>query len=208
MPRPEITDELLIAFAAGDLAGEPADRVARHLDSDPAAARTVELYRLVAARYANDDSVPVPPAVLARAKQIFDRTGDRAPGWPERFVTTIARLVFDSRLQPAAVRFSDVGDQFQLGFATEDGEIDLHAQRLETNDVAASRRWRLMGQYAADEGPAHLHVALFRSGQARPVAETRADARSVFTLEIDAGDYEMHLTHPGAEIVLPGIEIR
>ena len=50
-------------------------------------------------------------------------------GWLDRVQGLIARLVYDSRVQPAAVRFTGVRDQILLTYDTDLGEIEIEARR-------------------------------------------------------------------------------
>jgi anti-sigma factor RsiW len=211
MTRPTITDEQLIAFAAGELTGQEAARVESRLATDAEAARLVALYRRVRERM-NEDDAPEPPAeTLARAKALFARRPtESGPGWLERLQSVIATLVYDSRLQPAAVRYDAADDRLQLTYETEEASIDLQAQRQEpagTQEV--SKRWRLIGQVSSDsELEEGLEAALLPAGGAAPIAVVEADERLIFTLDVESGLYDLRVRFADVIIVLPGIEIQ
>lgn len=205
MTKQPITNDQILAYAAGHLDAETAERVEAHLRRDAKAAKTVAVYRLAAARTAGDDTVAPPAEAIQRAKAIFrSRPAPAVPSWPERIEAVIASLVFDSRLQPMAVRHAERTGGFQLGFEVEDAEIDLRAERL----GAAGNRWRVIGQVSRDgDRPEALEISALPSGTTRPCLVEWADEHAMFTLELDAGSYDLRLSAPGSVIVLPGIRV-
>ena len=200
MTIPRITDEELIAFAADELTGADAERVQAYLARTPEAARTVAAYRLAATRTAGDDTVAPPEEVAARARAIFrPPPAHERPTWPERLEAIVARLVYDSRVEPATVRFVDTGRSFQLRFETDDAEIDLQ--------IRPEGRWQLMGQLSADDAVGPVEIAAVAAGTRTSVARARSDERTLFSLELDAGVYDLHLALPDRVIVLTGLRL-
>jgi len=202
-----ITDQDLMAYAAGEIEGEAARRVETRLDSDPAAARRVALYRLTADTLAGDDSVAPPPATVARAKAIFNRRPvTPRPSLIERLEAVVAQLVFDSRLQPLAVRASDASRRFQLAFEADAAEVDLQGEFLPGAEPAGDR-WRLMGQVSAASSAANVEVVLTRAGEPTTAAETHADPGGVFAVNVSPGRYDIRVHLPAGLIVLPDVEV-
>jgi hypothetical protein len=210
MTSPRISNEQLLAFAAGELTGDEKRRVAAHVAAHPAAARTVELYRLAQVTTVADDTVAPPAEVVARVRRIYEsRPVESKPSWLEKIDAVIASLIYDSRVQPAAVRYADASARFQLSFETEAADLDLQAERLEGSALPeAGARWRLVGQVSAEETLGVVEVALLTAGGLEPVALTRSDDRSVFTFDVAAGTYDLRLRLPDAVIVLEQIELQ
>jgi hypothetical protein len=204
-----VTMQDLLAYAAGELTGEAAERVAAFVAERPDAARTVELYRVAKQTTADDDTVAAPAETIARAKAIFSpQPATEKPGWLERLDAVIARLVYDSRVQPAAVRYVDSGRRIQMSFETDDADVDLELERHGRADSSApADRWTLTGQVGADPLPAGVEVALLRADHDEPIATARCDERGMFTLEATSGRYELRIRLGDAVVVLPDIAI-
>ena len=131
MAKHRISYEQLLAYAEGALRGGEAKEVADYIARDREAGETVERYRLAKLRFATDDSVPPPDAAVARAQAIFKAAVPATrSSWIAAFDRLVAKLVYDSRLQPMAVRYADTGDRIDLTYATDDAEIDLQAARI------------------------------------------------------------------------------
>ena len=66
-----VSDEQLIAFAAGELGAVEAAAVARHVGACPRCAARVKRFQLIRDLVRSDDSADPPPAVLARARALL-----------------------------------------------------------------------------------------------------------------------------------------
>ena len=203
------TYDNLIAYAAGDLPKPQADAVEVYLAGHPDAAATVARYRTVNGLATADDSVEPPAHVLARAKALFTlKTATPWQGWLEAADALVARLVFDSRVQTAAVRRGHGDAAFQLAFEVEDAEIDLTVTRLATQNVSDQARWRVVGQVAADDETEPWPVAVYAHGQEDPAVRTMTDEQGMFDLELTAGSYDLMIERGGRPLVLPTIDVR
>ena len=69
MSHARITEQQLIAFAAGDLRGADAEQVEAHVQQDAVAARTVDRYRLARKTILGDDGVDPPAEVVERERE-------------------------------------------------------------------------------------------------------------------------------------------
>ena len=202
MPKP--TYEELIAYAAGNMPPDQADLVSASVRSDPAAAAVVNAWRAVHRLVAGDDSVQPSSAALARAKAVFEqrssptRVGTAIESWISAIDRFAARLIYDSRVQPATVRHGQPDDRLMLTFETDEGEVDVQAERL-----GASGRWRIMGQIAGSS-IAQRDVAAVACGSAQIAGRTVSDDRGGFTLDVPPGEYELLLRRgEGATLLAP-----
>ena len=204
MRTPSITDDQLLSFAEGTLAAAQTAEIKVYLDANPPAARLVAIYRLVRRRRHEDDTMAPPEATLARAKELFRRHRPEAvPTWPERLVATIARLVYDSRLEPVAVRDPGLGSRFQIAAETDDLEVDLQVERLESRS-----RWRVTGQIDGERSLPGVEVAVIASGQTEPITVVNADEHGFFVVEVDTGRYDLRFHLPETVVVVPDIDVR
>jgi hypothetical protein len=201
---PSVTYEELLAYADGELSDAAAGRVQDHLRSAPAAAETVRLYRLARRALASDDSVAPPATTAARAKALFDRLPAAAgAGLLDRVGAVVASLLFDSRLQPAAVR-ATTASRIQLAYEASAIDIDLVAEPT----GGAATTWRLMGQAATDESGDAMPVALIAEGASMPLMTTRTDEHGHFTFDdVPSGRYQLHLELQ-MTILVPTFELR
>jgi hypothetical protein len=233
MPTPRITDDMLLAYAAGELRDADAAAVEAKLAISAEARQLVELYRTVRATIAEDDQVEPEPALIARAKAIFKEQREPAgmaaaaakvSDWWRRLESAVAEIVFDSRVQPSLAGLrsgDDPGGGFQLACETSRAVVDLQFQPQGAVGVAADRQpWRLIGQIAPTEStsssddqhgastPRITEVAVFTAGtDDEPVATIRPDAHGVFTTSLDPGRYEVRIALDDEQIVLRAIEI-
>lgn len=205
MTRSVTTAEVL-AYAASDLNGDRVTAVERHLADHPADARLVAQYRLAAETYRTDDSVAAPASVLAAAKAVF-KPQPAGATLLEHIEAIIARVIFDSRLQPAALRSAAQAERFQLSFATDDLEIDVQAERL-TPDDTKPPRWRLVGQVSGDTEIGPAQIALLPTEHAQPVASADADERGVFIIDAEPGIYDIRICIAEETIVLPSVVVQ
>jgi anti-sigma factor RsiW len=207
MPSRKMSNEELLAFAAGEMNEADAGRVESWLETHPDARKLVDRYRRISTLHATDDSVAPPPEVTARARAIFTPAPARPKeSWLDRVDALIASLIFDSRVQPASVRYADTENRFQLAFETRAADIDLQAERIQAD--ASAPRWQVTGQVVADEAGRLCRVALAPAGRRTPTGEAIADESGMFYLEIAPGTYDVYLELTDQVVVLPGVEIR
>ena len=210
MANQRITYEQLLAYADGALRGGEAKDVADFIARDREAARTVERYRLAKLRFAGDDSAPPSAAAIARAQAIFKAAAPAArASWLEAVDRLVARLIYDSRLQPMAVRYADTGDRIDLTYATDDAEIDLQAARIAGDD---DTRWQLMGQVTPSAGGAlNFAIALASAGTTDPVFETKSDQHGTFALDVISGTYDVYIRRGDVAdegvVVIPSVRL-
>lgn len=198
-----INDEMLIAYAAGSLSPDQRHAVEMALRDDPNARATVQRYRLASAALAGDDSVEPPLNVIEKARAIYQPTGATASrSWLDAIDAVIARLIFDSRVQPAGVRRANTGRQIQLTYATDEIEVDLQASRLEPN---GNDRWRVMGQFAIEGAQRDVDFAVFAVGSDDPVVEETRCVDEPFTVELPSGRYEVRARVGQSTVVLPDV---
>jgi anti-sigma factor RsiW len=208
MSSPRVTYEDLLAYAAGSCSPDQSQRIEAYLSVNPDAAATVARYRAARSAIASDDTVAPPESVLARARAVFTAAPPQRLAWLDRAATILARLVYDSRVQPAAVRFVDAGQVVQLAFEVNDSEIDVRAERMTAaDDPQRPARWRVMGQCSGARSLAGCPVSMIQRPNGAPAAEGSADDRSVFVLEVDPGDYDIVVQHHDGSIVLPGVRL-
>lgn len=206
MPNP--TYEQLIAYAAGQLATGEAAAVAAFVQTDKHAAGVVNAWRAVQGLLAGDDSVEPSVAALARAKAIFagravpSSIAATAAGWIASVDRFVARLVYDSRLQPASVRFADNNDRITLTFETDDGEVDLQASRIDSDRPS----WRIMGQIAGAQ-PARREVAIVLRGSNSPTAIMTSSEHGEFAFDIAPGSYDLLVRRGKTTNLLSPIEL-
>jgi hypothetical protein len=204
--------ETLIDYAASDLGEPEAAAVEAWVARDPSAARVVKLFRLAQASLRVDE---VPPAeAAARARAIFERCRSArparsdGPGFAEALAGLVARLIFDSRAQPALAGLRGHGSGVQLtyeldrGPANERSELDLQAE-----PAPASRAWRVVGQVAGGARCDAMRVDLCPAGSPTPVRTVLGDRRGAFALSVEPGTYDLHLHLPEGVAIVPDIRI-
>ena len=208
--------EELLAYAAGELPPEEARRVEAAIATDPQAGRTVGLYRVAWRSTADDDSVAPPEETISRLKSLFQPRlqhggrGRLAAEWLQRLETTIASLIYDSRLEPATVRTTAAGiARFQMSFQAGEVEIDLQAEPIgSSDDGEAGVRWRLIGQVSTSGDARATDVAVSPADADDAAAIARCDERGMFTIELPAGTYHLHLRINDGVVSLPGVDLR
>jgi hypothetical protein len=208
----KITTDQLLAYADGELDPAAAEHVEAHVQSDPEASATVERYQRMRALTAADDSIAPPAEVVERARAIFQpRTRlERAGEWLRSLEETIASLVYDSRLQPAAVRYADASQRFQLTYEVDEVEVDLQFDRASLGPAprgdAGEQGWRVMGQVTSESSGSRQPVAIRRT-DGEIVAETEIDERDMFAAELTPGRYDVLIGQGERAIRLSDIEL-
>ncbi len=209
MSRPRVSYKQLIAFAAGELADEEARQVEAHLAGHPEAVETVARYRMAHWTLQADDGVDPPPEAVARAKAVFEPGREPAgePSLGERIGELVARLIYDSRAEPALAGVRGAVTGFQLAYELPESEAQLDLQADVDEDGADTRRWRLVGQISSQQPLPPPQVALCRAGSLTPVRTVDADERGVFVVRIEPGTYDLRLHLPGGVNVVPDIRM-
>ena len=131
MTEPRIPYSQLIAFAAGELADEQAAQVEASLARHPEAVETVARYQMAQTTLQADDGADPPPEAVARAKAVFEARRDSAgePSLGDRVGQLIARLIYDSRAEPALAGVRGAVTGFQLAYEMPESgaQLDLQA---------------------------------------------------------------------------------
>ena len=209
MSKPPMSYDRLIAFASGELSGPEAAEVEAYVATDPKAAETVARFRMARATLRADDGADPPPEVVAKAKAIYDARHFAAagPSLTEQVGRLVARLIYDSRLEPAVagLRGQTTGFQVTYDLSAGGAELDLQAELAE--EVGNGHRWRLVGQVASEQSLPATRVALCRAGSLTPVETTTSDERGVFVLRTEPGTFDLHLHLPAGVSVVPDIRI-
>jgi hypothetical protein len=237
------TIEELLAYAAGELDTEESQLLESRVALDSRALGMIAWYRAVAQLIESDDFAPPPPRALKAAAALFNQLADhgeaakRPPArplkWLDRLDALVGALLFDSRLQPIAVRRGHAGELIQLAFqagppapsgpggatgSSAQWEIELRATWSERTDVQGeftsdqrfgeTGTWRVMGQISPESGRAEVAIVL--SGSDSAVAEASCDETGMFRFEAPPGVYDLCIRLPECDvrpIILPGIEL-
>lgn len=194
----------LVAYAAGRLLDDAAGRVAALIQADPSAAAVVARYRKIVETARNDDSVPVPTALLEQAKQLFRERRvptQQTEGLLAALVRVVAELVFDGRRQPALAGLRGGRTGYQLSYESEMADIDLEITH------SGEKSCRVMGQISPREQVAIQAITLTPAAETRTVASGTPDDSGVFELTVAPGTYDIQIRLPGSIVVLQEIEI-
>ena len=229
------TTEELLAFAAGDMTPEQSQQLERRIASDAEALRLVGRYRAVADAVHRDDTVQ-PSATTVKAihayfeqfhRQRAATTALPRPAWLDRLHALVGELLFDSRLQPIALRRRHAAEFIQLAYRVGDGEIDVRATWSENPAVAGAGQWRVLGQITRDDAahdtpgtpdgtpPETREVALVVAGSDAVVVQSACDETGMFALDAKPGAYDLciRMVEGAGEaglprlVVLPGIDL-
>jgi anti-sigma factor RsiW len=199
--------EALLAYAADELSAAERAELDNRLARDPQALATLKLYQSAQQALAQDDSVAPPAHAVARAKSIYVQPR-RAPqtSWFERAQQLVAKLVFDSRTQPALAGVRARSQSCSLVFETEREAVDLQAEPRRDADGRVTA-WQLVGQVEQDEDSYKCPVAFIRLADKSHAAETTLDERGVFSLDLMPGTYEIRIGLPNHTIIVPKLDL-
>lgn len=201
-----VSYEQLIAYAAGELDCEAAERVKRHLASSHEGSAIVRRFQLVAETLRRDDSQAGPADVLARVKALFaDRRVATSPGLLETAVRMMAELVYDSRPQAALAGVRGAATAYQLAFESERADVDLE---VEPDGDAGSGLRRISGQITPSRESDEVRSVAFVSPGTSEIASTiKPDEHGVFGVTVASGKYDLVITLSDTQVVLANVEI-
>lgn len=195
----------LIAFAGGDLDGETARRLQQYIDQNSEAAATVARYQSALSRMQFAHYPDAPPSLIARAKQVFRNTttDSKASGatWFDQLGTVLAHLVFDSRLQPLAVRDRGGSDVVHLTYEAPGLDVDLRAERK--SDSTPDGIWEVMGQVSDEREDPGVEIVAVDARTHQIVAKVSLDETSMFSIELPDGIYDLGVRGRSDVIILP-----
>ena len=199
MDRCDMKFETLVDYREGRLDAAQAEQVRAHLDIGCEQCRQ-QLARMERSLSAlrEVDRFHAPQAAVERARALF-RERFRKPERPP----LLARLVFDSRTQPAFAAARGVGSAaIQTLFATETHEIDLWQEQTE------GTLWYLIGQVLPREGEEAVapESAVFTDAEGNRL-EARLEGDEFHAPELPAGVYQLDLRLGETEIVLPEVVV-
>jgi hypothetical protein len=197
--------EQLLALAAGELDDETAAAVQRQIDQSPEALAALKRVRIAVGAMRTDDSVAPPADVVAKARLMFGKLHERQRrSWIDGLRKVVARLVYDSRLQPALAGYRSAQQTVQLSYSAESVTVDLQLEQP-VEGVDAGRN--LMGQISQSTPGPRLCVRLFASDSATVVQECPADDHGMFSLTVAAGRYDMAICADQWVVVIPDLQV-
>lgn len=213
MTSNRIKYEQLIEYAAGQLSGDEHAKISAYVKANPTVAQTVAMYRQAHLAVGTDESIAPPEQLVAKAKSIFT-VQPQAPAisWLDQLQQIIAELVFDSRVQPALAGIRGVGTTFQASYEAEQVSVDIEAEPIEESigESSSQERWRVMGQIDMPESASNVAVAMIPTESTAAIAakQTVTDEHGMFTVEVDAGNYDLLIRCGESVVVLNNIEIK
>jgi hypothetical protein len=127
-------------------------------------------------------------------------------GWLDAVDRFVARVIFDSRVQPMAVRSpaAEVAERINLTCEIPAGEIDLQAER--TVDARGQNCWQLIGQLGGSVS-GEIEVALVKAGTTVPVAQAFADEHGGFALEAPPGAYDLCFNMLAGVVIIQNLKL-
>lgn len=207
MAHNTIPTEQLLAYAAGDLDETQRAEIEAQLAGDAEARATLKLFELARTAVSQDDTVAPPAHVIARAQGIYTAPQRAAKeSWFDKAAQLVARLVFDSRTQPALAGLRSVSHACSLAYETDQDSVDVQAEPQRDADGRITA-WQIVGQVEHDEDAPTCPVAFIRSHDKSVAAESTLDARGVFTLDLEPGVYEIRIGLPSHTIVVPQFDL-
>ena len=208
MKQQKVTLTDLIAFASGDLTGPNAAMVEAYLSVVPEAARTARRLQEVIETLRADDTVAPTPQAVRRA------LGTLQPRPAAPTITTmdclapirvLARLVFDSRHQPALAGYRGYGSSCQLAYESHPARVDLQIGPHGT----PRGTWRLRGQVTSHLDAVVDSVSLLQHRSDRVVATVVPDGPGRFKIESAPGVYDLliELDRGTRTVLAQGLEV-
>jgi hypothetical protein len=194
------TYETLISHIENQLPDDARAKIEDHLSQPcPQCNDTIGHLRLVLDAVEADTTAAPPPDVLRRAIATYR---ERSAVVHRPFLSVLAELLFDSRLQLSPMASRGVARTRQMLFATQQVDIDL-------NITPEHREHNLVGQILdrerADEYPAAFVSLENDIGTVQRSME--ADSLGQFTFkQIPAGIYELVIDLGNQEVAITGLE--
>jgi anti-sigma factor RsiW len=205
MNDPSPTNEQLILYVLGELDRDDAALVAAHLASSGPAAEYVARVREVLETMRTDDSqAPTSAAVRSALAALVPQRGPVALAWLEQAKRIVARLVFDTRAEPALAGFRGGGTDYRLGYDSDEGRVDV---RITPEAGTARGRWRVRGQVTTRQGAGVNSVALVTAGTTRAVTIALPDRHGQFRLEVPSGVYDLVAELATGALIAPDLDI-
>ncbi|MDQ3695933.1 MAG: hypothetical protein M3464_20280 [Chloroflexota bacterium] len=209
MTRPELNDERLLAYAAGELPATGAETMEAILMTNPERAAMVARYQAVQRVLRADDSVEPPAAVLTRAMAIFPARAERTA--PDRLFglfnaarRVVAELTFEAGGgMPALAGFRGGDATRQFVFEAEGTVVDLQIEP----PIDHEQRWRIMGQVETDLLDGGLVVGLAPLSDEGSAIAVTTDAHGGFHFSAIAGQYNIFVRIDETLVVLPNLVI-
>jgi hypothetical protein len=207
MKCPDFDD--LVSFSENQLDGPATDRVRVHLSECSNCVGAIQWYEGIRSLTAEDDSVSPPGWVMKRALRVFeDRThrGELVEGLVGAVGRGLARLVFDSGLQPATpgVR-SASAEARQLLYRAGEFSVDLQVAAID------QARSGLTGQILR-EGELEFEsvggLALTLAQEGGTVHSTVTNNRGEFSIaSVESGSYDLGIKGSELDITIVGLSI-
>jgi len=181
------------------------DSFAPHIASCSACQADVTWYATISSICASDDTIVPPNWVLNRALKLFEAASARA-GLAERVGRVVARLLFDSGVQPtlAGARSSGI-DARQMLFQAEDFSIDLQVEHGEPAHAGLTGQILREGE-GMFESVAERRLTLLSNG--RNVVSTTTNSRGEFTIQtVECGSYDLEIDISDLSITIVGLSL-
>jgi hypothetical protein len=152
----------------------------------------------------DDTQAPTSAAVRSALAAFVPRAGTITLAWLEEARRYVARLVYDTRAQPALAGFRGGGAGYQLAYDSERGRVDLRI-----TPAAGSRRdqWRVRGQIMTSPGADVGSVALVTAGTSHAVTVAVPDQHGQFRLDVGRGTYDLVAELMTGALIAPDLEI-
>lgn len=188
MSEQPITNEQLIRYATGELESKEVAETEAHLLSSPQATKYIEKVRSVLKTMQTDDTQAPSLSLIKRTVATFSAVEERSPlAWLEPLRQVIAKLIFDSRAQPALAGFRGSSDGYQLTYKNELACVDLGVTKQQTHRDT----FRLRGQTTTEQKREFGSVALLETGGKTPHAVAEMDKHGRFKIDAKPGKYDL-----------------
>ncbi len=199
------SDSEVVAYALGELGNAEAAPVARAVAASPGLAAEVEAIRQVVAMLHADDSVAPPPRTVARALGLLaEQRPSALAGWLAGGRRIVARLIGDTRAQPALAGFRGQRDGSHHAYDCETATLDLG---IAPEGQGVESPWRVRGQVTSKDGTQANSAVLVRPDTGEAVAAAIPDDRGLFRLVVPAGSYDLFVGLRWNTLIVPGVDI-
>lgn len=209
MKQQNVTLTDLIAYASGELNGQDAVMVEAYLAVLPEAARANRrLQEVIDTLRTDDTQEPSAEAVLRALRTLRPDQSAPLPDWLGP-IRVLARLVFDSRNQPALAGYRGGASSCQVAYECDAVRLDLQIIQIMPQGDPSDSTWRLRGQVTARDDAGVDSVSLLRQRTGTIVAAVVPDDVGRFKLMSGPGVYDLQIElDQGTRTVLaPGLEV-